>query len=314
MKFPARATAFTPASSEPLLPIATVEASTGIPKETLRAWERRYGFPLPLRDTAGERLYTAEQLRQLRDAKRLIDRGARPGQIFVDGALQVADATPLASEAERRFERFAEWLALIAQFRVDELSVSLQREMLSRGLPSFTSELLAPLIRAVGDAWHAGRLSVAAEHLFSARVTALLQATLISAPAGHGRPVVICATVSGERHGLGLLMAQAMLAGHGLRVIDLGVDLPPADIALAARETGADVVMLSFSAYFGYRQVPDLLDRLLMQLPKSVELWVGGAGARTARAGLRLRVTQSLNDIPLWIEGWQPARLSTDVI
>ncbi len=301
------------AGSDTLLSIAIVEASTGIPKETLRAWERRYGFPLPQRDATGERLYSPVQLRQLRDAKRLIDRGARPGQIFVDGALQAVDALTLASDAERRFERFAAWLELVARYRSDELSSALQREMLTRGLPAFTSDLLAPLIRAVGEAWHAGRLSVAAEHLFTSKVSALLQSALMTAAPAGQRPALLCATVSGERHGLGLLMAQAMLSGHGLRVTDLGVDVPPGDIAIAAREVAADVVLLSFSAYFGHRQVPAVLERLLMQLPPSVELWVGGAGARSVRAGSRLRVSQSLSELATWADDWQPRNLSDTV-
>jgi DNA-binding transcriptional regulator YiaG len=39
------------------LPIAAVERDTGLSKDTLRVWERRYGFPQPARDGAGERLY-----------------------------------------------------------------------------------------------------------------------------------------------------------------------------------------------------------------------------------------------------------------
>ena len=37
--------------------IAEVERETGLGKDTLRVWERRYGFPTPSRDPQGERLY-----------------------------------------------------------------------------------------------------------------------------------------------------------------------------------------------------------------------------------------------------------------
>ncbi|PTT81921.1 hypothetical protein DBR42_17435, partial [Pelomonas sp. HMWF004] len=53
--------------------IAAVERDTGISKETLRVWERRYGFPAPWRDAAGERLYAPEQVQRLRLIKRLLD-------------------------------------------------------------------------------------------------------------------------------------------------------------------------------------------------------------------------------------------------
>ncbi|MFW9621935.1 MAG: MerR family transcriptional regulator, partial [Macromonas sp.] len=41
--------------------IAAVERDTGLSKDVLRMWERRYGFPLPQRDAHGERLYPAAQ-------------------------------------------------------------------------------------------------------------------------------------------------------------------------------------------------------------------------------------------------------------
>ena len=38
------------------LPISVVERETGIPKDLLRMWERRYGFPQPGRDAQGDPL------------------------------------------------------------------------------------------------------------------------------------------------------------------------------------------------------------------------------------------------------------------
>ena len=51
--------------------IAAVERETGIGKDTLRAWERRYAFPRPERDAAGMRAYPpvlVERLRLIRRA------------------------------------------------------------------------------------------------------------------------------------------------------------------------------------------------------------------------------------------------------
>ena len=61
--------------------IAAVERDTGIGKDTLRIWERRYGFPTPDRDGFGERSYPLEQVEKLRVIKRLLDQGHRPGRI-----------------------------------------------------------------------------------------------------------------------------------------------------------------------------------------------------------------------------------------
>ena len=53
--------------------IAAVERDTGLSKDTLRVWERRYGFPHPDRDQFGERVYPIEQVDKLRVLRRLMD-------------------------------------------------------------------------------------------------------------------------------------------------------------------------------------------------------------------------------------------------
>ena len=83
MNSPTPPTALTsPASSDAGLPIAAVERETGLGKDTLRVWERRYGFPRPLRDEHGERLYPPEQVERLHQIRRLMDQGLRPGKLL----------------------------------------------------------------------------------------------------------------------------------------------------------------------------------------------------------------------------------------
>ena len=67
---------------EILLNISAVERETGLSKDTLRIWERRYDFPRPVRDDNGDRAYTMEQITKLRLIKRLLDQGHRPGKII----------------------------------------------------------------------------------------------------------------------------------------------------------------------------------------------------------------------------------------
>ena len=64
------------------LSISAVERDTGLSKDTLRVWERRYGFPLPLRDSLGERAYSRADVERLRIIRRLMDAGHRPGKIL----------------------------------------------------------------------------------------------------------------------------------------------------------------------------------------------------------------------------------------
>ena len=62
--------------------IGVVERDTGIGRDTLRVWERRYGFPEPVRNDKGERIYSESQLRRLQRVRRLLDQGLRPGKLL----------------------------------------------------------------------------------------------------------------------------------------------------------------------------------------------------------------------------------------
>jgi DNA-binding transcriptional MerR regulator len=64
------------------LTISAVERELGIGKDTLRVWERRYGFPNPKRDANGERRYPPDQVARLRLVRRLLDQGMRPHQLL----------------------------------------------------------------------------------------------------------------------------------------------------------------------------------------------------------------------------------------
>src|SRR6201998_1436698 len=92
-------------SGEGAFGIAAVERDTGLSKDTLRVWERRYRFPLPARDTSGERVYSRQDVEKLRELTRLLDQGHRPGKVIalaIEQLERLADAT--APHAARRAE------------------------------------------------------------------------------------------------------------------------------------------------------------------------------------------------------------------
>lgn len=65
-----------------LYSIGVIERDTGIGRDTLRVWERRYGFPDPVRNAKGERAYPEIQLQRLQRIRRLLGRGMRPGKLL----------------------------------------------------------------------------------------------------------------------------------------------------------------------------------------------------------------------------------------
>ena len=235
------------------LPIAAVERDTGLSKDTLRVWERRYGFPRPERDGAGDRIYPPEQVSRLHTIRRLMDAGHRPGRIVAlpPEALQALfDAAPAAPVAADTAPALENYLALIGQHDIHKLRRALGQDLLRLGLVAFVTHLVAPLNTAVGEAWMQGRFQVFEEHLYTECLTGVLRHAIagIAPPQGRGAPRVLLTTVPQEAHGLGLLMVEALLALEGCHCLSLGPQTPLADIAHAARVHESDIVALSFTA------------------------------------------------------------------
>lgn len=261
--------------------ISDVERDTGLAKETLRVWERRYAFPQPQRDVHGERSYPFEQVQKLRMVKRLLDMGFRPGKIMQHSTIELQQlANGGAAPAAAAQPVLAPYLALCRSHRMGELGEALRQALAVLGLKRFTIELIAPLTNLVGEAWACGDLAVYEEHLYSETLQTVMRHAIFSLPeasrASTRTPRILLTTVPQERHGLGLLMAEALCVAGGAHCQSLGVETPLADIAAAARGQQADIVALSFSSGSKERQTRDSLQQLRDALPARIELWAGG--------------------------------------
>jgi DNA-binding transcriptional MerR regulator/methylmalonyl-CoA mutase cobalamin-binding subunit len=265
------------------LSIADVERDTGLSKDTLRVWERRYGFPKPRRDPLGERLYPVIQVEKLRVIKRLLDAGHRPGRVVarpLDELRALADGSGRAGASAPHEAPDAEFMRLLQVLRGHDAAALTRELSLAQarlGLRGFVIQVAAPLSARVGEAWMRGEMRVFEEHLFTECLQTVLHAALGSLPPGQGTPRVLLATLPGEPHGLGLLMAQSVLAVEGCACLSLGVQVPLADLVDAAESWRADVVALSVTGSVKRNQVLAGLQQLRAQLPGRIALWVGGA-------------------------------------
>ena len=271
------------------LNISAVERETGLSKDVLRIWERRYGFPEPKRDDNAERQYPSEQVAKLRAIKRLMDTGMRPGKLMRRSlaelnALAETRAGPRREAVAPALER--DLLALLKSHNAPALQHALANQLMRQGLQRFVLETVTPLNRAVGEAWMRGELQVFEEHLFTEQLQVALRTAVNAFPRQPGVPRVLLTTFPGEHHGLGLLMVEALLVPEGAQCISLGTQTPIDDIRNAALAHKVHVVALSFSAAFPLRQAGEGLATLRRQLPAAVALWAGGEMTRRLRKSL----------------------------
>jgi MerR family transcriptional regulator, light-induced transcriptional regulator len=268
--------------------ISAVERETGLSKDVLRMWERRYGFPKPARDDNGERQYAVAETAKLRAIKRLMDIGVRPGKIIglaLDELNALANTrAPLRMEPAPAMER--DVLAMLKMHDAIALQNMLAQWLMRHGLQRFVTETLAPLNRLVGEAWMRGELHVFEEHLYTEQVQGSLRTAINTFPRQVGHPRVLLTTLPNEQHGLGLLMVEALLVPEGAQCVSLGPQTPLDDVRRAAAAHAIDIVALSFSAAFPVRQATDSLARLRRHLPPPVALWAGGDMTRRVRKTL----------------------------
>ena len=301
------------------LSIAAVERDTGLSKDTLRVWERRYHFPTPDRDAIGERAYTLEQVDKLRIVKRLMDAGHRPGRIVPLAMEQLQALTEQTVDQPQRHGAaildsadLRQHLALLRSHQIPELRAGLMRLLSRFGVARFVSEVVAPLNVAVGDAWIRGQMEIFEEHAYTELMQVVLRQAIVGMPepARSDAPRVLMTTFPGEQHGLGLLMAEAIFTLEGCYCVNLGVQTPLWDISLAAAAFCSDLVALSFTGSMNPNQIVDSLTELRSKLPPQVRVWAGGSAPVLHRRPVPgVEAMASLEEVPRQVQTlWRSAR------
>lgn len=256
-------------------PVRTISRLTGLTPDVLRVWERRYAVVTPMRTPGGTRRYSEAELERLQRLKAAVDAGHRIGTIAK------LDADSLANLGHRKHagrrdpvDEVMEGLTSLDEARVERV---LSGQLAALGPTRFVRQVAVPLLERMGQAWSENGLGIASEHLGSSKLRSYLGAALRDDRLDPQAPVVLFATLSDERHELGLLSAAVTAMGAGARPLYLGPDLPVAEIARAAERTGAAAVGISLVALDSLQARSQII-ALRNALPASVEVWVGGAG------------------------------------
>jgi methanogenic corrinoid protein MtbC1 len=274
--------------------IAIASRLSGVPIETLRAWERRYGFPQPARiEGSNRRLYTEPDIARLRWVARAIANGFRVGDVVhrTPGEIEAllgetaapAEETPPARTALPSVTHLVERLAAddVATFDLE-----LRRLAGALGPKAFVTDVAHPLAVEVGRAWEKGLLAVRQEHYASEALLTQLRIALGPLQDVPGTPTVLLATLPGEQHGLGLAMIALYLSLSGAKPRIVGTNTPVEEIAAAAGAFGAHVVGLTITPASIGTGLEGALRSLERAMPRGTRLWLGGSAAgrvRTAR-------------------------------
>jgi len=237
--------------------IKQAAALSGVGAPLVRAWERRYGIVEPLRTAAGYRLYDDAMVARLKAMRALIGAGwsaAQAAEGILTEELPVAewarrDEEPVAGgtvpEPRRLDEPVRAFLDAAAVYDATTIEQALD-EMFSRGsFEAIIDDLVLPAAVALGEAWAAGRVEVAAEHMATAAIGRRL-ATAYGAAARPGDvPHVLVGLPPGSRHELGALAFAIALRRRSIGVLYLGADVPVESWVDAARRSGVRAAVVA---------------------------------------------------------------------
>jgi len=296
----------TRSSDEACYNIAAVERDTGLSKDTLRVWERRYGFPKPLRDQHDERLYSLPELEKLRLLRLLIDYGHRPGKIINRSVSELTQLISSRAPEQTPPPEIDAIVDLLLRHDVEGFRNALMQALMKQGLLRFVTETVSALNHWIGDAWLAGRVAIFDEHLYSEHIQNILRNAIIAQPGRGSAPRVLLTSLPGEKHRIGLLMVEAVLTAEGAACVALGTETPVIDIKNAAPAYEVDVVALSFSSAVTQSAALSGLAELRSVLPGTVEIWGGGGAlARARKAPDGVLLLRSFEDMRYALERWR---------
>jgi methanogenic corrinoid protein MtbC1 len=231
-------------------------------------------------------MYTEADIARLRLLRNAVEHGHSIGRLagLTDEDLrQLAagqDAPAMSAAASTRRASIDSAALKAAMQAYDAVAIDQLISRLALMLPplELLRDVVMPVLSQVGDDWHRGTARIAHEHLISSTMRNILGAfvRLYTRPGVSAR---LCfATLAGERHEIGTLGAAMLAASSGLGVAYLGPDLPAREIVESVRPAGAQVLVLGLTSNAG-RDKARQLRTIVRDLPKEVELWVGGRGA-----------------------------------
>ncbi|KHD87167.1 MAG: hypothetical protein OM95_15845 [Bdellovibrio sp. ArHS] len=261
--------------------IGIVAKMTGLTEFTLRAWERRYGVPLPNRSETGRRVYALREIEKLKVLKLLTERGHSIGEIAhldVSKLNALVKQSPSASATEQMVLRIMAATELCDLPRILALLKTAQLENDTRTL---LIEVISPTLGEVGRRVSEGTLDVYHEHAVSSVIRNILSGILYSIeqlPEKAEAKTIVFATPEGDYHEFGILISAILTALRGNKVLYLGPNMPAISLARAIENVNAAAAVVGCSApqeVFTSSKYRDFVNQL-SDVDPSVPFWFGG--------------------------------------
>src|SRR5215213_8623156 len=238
-------------STAPVFNTKAVARETGVPADTFRAWERRYGMPRPQRTPGGHRLYSERDIAIIRWLRDRTDEGVNISHavLLLTNTLDMAAITVPAGNDEARAlgQLINEIVQALMHFDSPQADQILSEAFSIYPFEQVLLELVQPAMVDIGERWHRGEINVAIEHFATQFVRRKLAGLLSIFEGSAHRAIVVVGCAPGELHDLGALLSALFLVRRSWHVIYLGPQVPLFDLLETIRSIKPFLVCLSAS-------------------------------------------------------------------
>jgi len=296
-----------------LYPMRVVSRLTGLSADTIRVWERRYGAVAPDRTDGNKRRYSGGHVRRLVLLRRVTELGHSIGQVveLSDQELRrlIGESSPeIGSQVSLYAAIVEDYLKAILEYDVQRAESILTRIAAILPPMTLTLDVIVPLMRRVGEAWIADQLRIAHEHIISGQLRSLLGTLMRHEQPASGAPRIIVATPPDHLHEFGAIIGAFMAAGRGFEPIYLGTHMPLEEIAEAAKQSGAVLVLLSIARDCQPGEAHELI-KGISSLAEQHEVWLGVPEQHElARFPLPARLLHRYEDLDIALTSQPPRR------
>ncbi len=248
-------------SQTPIYNLKAVLKETGLTADLLRAWERRYGLPMPQRTPGGHRLYSAydiETVKWLRARqeeglsisraaelwKKIIDAGRDPLMEYSPlGATPAPDFLPAVDTRIEILRR--NWLEAGLAFNEIKAEEALDQAFAIYPVETVSIAILQAGLSHIGEKWYLGKATVQQEHFVSALAIRRLENLVAATPRPTREQTVLVGCPSDEWHTFSILLLNLLLRRRGLEVVYLGANVPVERLEETAAAIQPDLMVLA---------------------------------------------------------------------
>ncbi len=274
---------------------------TGLSKEVLRTWEKRYRLLSPERGPNRYRLYKEQDVDLLKFLVKEIEQGQSIGELASLGKDEIL------ARAKERSKKEPETLPR------DQILVELEKHLLPLDPMAFEKRLndlvvllpfeeafnriLVPLQIRVGELWFEGKLDISVEHYVTAQVKQKLFAAMNMISFEQRGPKVLIACPPWELHEIGAQTIAYFCANRRCQVIFLGSNLPLANLIHFNSLTKPEAILLSFTSDISENKARAFFTDLSSQIQPPCPVWAGGQGIKGMKPLFEKANIKIINDL-----------------